>query len=524
MNRLLTTVVVGLAGIQGLTLEAVSRPKLVVGIMVDQLRTDYLDQLKEMLGPGGFRRLMDQGLFYRDVDFGVSPGDAASATAIVQTGTYPRYNGVSGSIVYDPATQTETAVFQDPAYIGNFTQETFSPATLRVTTITDEIALDQDGKSKIHSISPDAAQSIILAGHAANSAFWLNDNTGKWATTTYYNLTPAVLQNKNYNSPLISRLDTLKWEPLHKGELYPDLSASSAKEGFKYVFPRSDRDVYSLYKSTPLMNTDITRAAQEYIIDQSLGKSSEAVDVLNLGYTLAPYTPSDNYKFSLQDAYLRLDRDLESLFNTLDKQVGKDNVLVYLVSTGYFEEPSPDTSMLRMPGGTFSVKRAVSLLNSFFSAKYGNAAYVDRFSDDQIYFSSQILEEKSLERDKLAKEAAEFLIKMAGVEEVYTFSDLMNPISEEQKKLRLSLDPKTAGDVVLTFNPGWTVVNDGRFPSTVRPHKSTAYKFPAFIMGTQIEEYTVTSPVKAVRIAPTIANVLRIRPPNSAEEKPLELR
>ncbi|MCH5229930.1 MAG: alkaline phosphatase family protein [Muribaculaceae bacterium] len=520
MNRLLKSVVVGLAGIQGITLAAESRPKLVVGIIVDQLRTDYLEDLKGMLGAGGFQRLIDQGLYLKDVDFVVPPTDAAASTAIIQTGTFPRYNGISGNKIYNPSSKTLIPVFNDEAYIGNFTSETYSPAALRVATITDALSVEDKGKSKIHSIAPDAAQAIVLAGHTGQSAFWVNDETGRWSSTTYYPNPPSVLQNRNYNNPLVARLDTIKWTPLRKGEPYPFVNSAEIKDGFKYSFSRSDRDLFSQYKSSPYVNSDITEAAIDYLTELNIGKNEGQTDVLNIAYSLSPFTLAGaEYRYELEDAYLRLDRDLEKLFNTLDKTAGKENVLVYLVSTGYFEEPEIDNTEYRIPGGTFSVKRATSLLNAYLAAKYGNGAFVDHYAEGKLFLDKNTLEEKDLNLTNVAQEARDFLVKMSGVADAYTLADLTGATLPKLEAQRLAIDPKTSADIFLEFNPGWSVVDDTRFPATKLTEKSTAYKTPGFILGKDIEKKVVEEPVKATAIAPTIAGALRIRSPNSSESK-----
>lgn len=523
MKRLLSTFVVGLAGIQGISLVAESRPKLVVGIMVDQLRTDYLENLKDMLATGGFRRLMENGLYFKDVDFKVPGVDATTSSAIVQTGAYPRQNGITGERIYDPVKKTLQPVFTDETFIGNFTNETYSPAALRVTTLTDEITLADKGSGKIHSIAPDASQAIVLAGHTGNSAFWVNDETGRWSSTTYYPNPPAVLQNRNYNNPLISRLDTMKWTPLHKGEPYPDVSAQEIKDGFKYTFSRSDRDVFSNYKISPFINSDITSAATEYIKDLGLGKNNEAIDVLNIGYTLGVYPAigDGDYRYELEDAYLRLDKDLEHLFTTLDKEVGKENVLVYLVSSGYFSEPETDIKSYRLPGGTFSVKRALSLLNAYLAAKYGNGVYVDQFAKGSIYLSKKDLEERNLNPEQIAEDARNFLVRMSGVADAFTMGDLASPAISKLENLRLASDPKTGGDILIEFAPGWTVVDDSRFPPEPQIKNISVYPAPGFILGPHIVPKVVESPVEATAIAPTIARTLHIRAPNSAFSKPV---
>ena len=525
MNLLLKSVVFGITGIQGVALAAEPRPKLVVGIMVDQLRTDYLENMKDMFVQGGFRRLMDNGVYFKDIDYIIPVKDATVASAIIQSGSYPRYTGVTGKTIYDPSVKSENSLFKDPNYIGNFTDETYSPAALRVTTLTDEIAVDNKGKGQIHSLSPDAAESIVLAGHAGNSAFWVNEETGRWSSTTYYPNPPASIQNRNYNEPLISRIDTMKWVPMRKGEPYVDVSAQEIKEGFKYTFSRSDRDVFALYKNSPFVNSDITQIATEYISDLKLGTNPETIDVLNLGYNLSPYPGAmdGDYKYLLQDAYLRLDRDLEVLFNNLDKKVGKENVLVYLFSTGYFTEPETDTHAYRLPGGIFSVKRSMSLLNAYLSAKYGNGAYVDQYSDNHIYLDKNVIEEKGLDLFNVAEDSRDFLVKMSGVSDAGTSMDYMSASLPQHKAQRLAIDPKTSGDIILEFNPGWKVIDDSKYPSQNQITTTAAYSAPGFIMGTGISPQIKEETVEATAIAPTLASALRIRSPNSTKDKPINL-
>lgn len=518
MNRLLTTLMMGLAGIQGITLAAELRPKLVVGIVVDQLRTDYIESLRDMLGEGGFRRLMDNGLYLTNIDFKIPNPDAASASAIIQTGAYPRKNGVTGSEVYNPSTQNITSVFNDPAFIGNFTTETYSPAALRVTTISDEIAVATDGESSIHSIAPDAEIAIILSGHSGNSAFWINDDTGKWSSTTYYPAQPTSLQNKNYNQPLVSRLDTMKWMPLKKGIKYPDVSQSKAGTGFRYTFPRSDRNVFSLYKESPYVNSDITDAAIEYLRDMNLGKRTEGTDVLNLGYTLAPFPTAvgQDARYTNLDSYLRLDLDLNKLFKEIDRQVGLDNTLIYLVSTGYVSEPAADDSKFRLPTGSFSVKRALSLLNSYLSARYGNGSYISKYNNSQIYLDSKAIEDKGLDRNKIADDSRDFLMKMSGVSDAYTNNDLMSPSVPQLEGHRLATDPKFSGDILLEFNPGWVVTDDSVYPPVVKDNKTTAYTTPAFLMGPGLKAEKIETRQDAASLAPKIASLLHIRPPTGS--------
>ena len=215
---------------------------------------------------------------------------------------------------------------------------------------------------------------------------------------------------------------------------------------------------------------------------------------------------------------------MEKLFDTLDKKIGKENVLVYLMPTSYFNEPAEDTFKYRLPGGTFSVKRALSLLNAYLAAKYGNGAYVDEYAFNSIFLNKNILEEKGLDALKVAEESRDFLVRMSGVADAYTSNELMSPSLKDLEEQRLALDPKTSGDIIIVFNPGWKVMDDSRFPSITLDNKTTGYQYPGFIMGKEVKPKVVEETVEAAVIAPTLAKTLRIRAPNSAKAKSLNLQ
>ena len=184
-----------------------------MGIVVEGLTVDYLNLLRAQFADGGFRRLLDQGVFITDLDYG-TPLDGAAATAMVMTGTSPSVNGIPAKEVYNPTDRRVASILLDTETIGNYTDETLSPKGLTASTIADELRIDAGGLGYVYAIAPDAPQAIILGGHAGNSAFWINDQTGKWATTTYYKDLPSPAQDRNRRQPNEYRLDTLQWTPL----------------------------------------------------------------------------------------------------------------------------------------------------------------------------------------------------------------------------------------------------------------------------------------------------------------------
>ena len=153
------------------------RPTLIVGISIDQLRGDYLDLLQSQFGNGGFKRLMAEGAHLDNVVFDMAQLDKTTSTAVIYTGTYPNVNGITGATVYNEEARRVTLILNDPKFIGNATDETLSPMAIKVSTISDELRMDNNGIGDVYAIAPDAQQAILMAGHAANGAFWISDKS-----------------------------------------------------------------------------------------------------------------------------------------------------------------------------------------------------------------------------------------------------------------------------------------------------------------------------------------------------------
>lgn len=233
----LAIVVTLLSSLQGWGADVATkqRPQLIVSIMVDGLRADYLDLLSDYFGPDGFNKLIGGGVTLDEVEYG--PGiDAAGAVAIIYTGAEPAVSGIASASTYSTERKMELPTLLDTSKIGNYTSETLSPAAIRVSTLADEIRIDGAGASYVHAISPDAARAIIMGGHAGNSAFWLNEANGQWATTTHYPEVPTVITARNFSAPLSLRIDTLSWTPSMDVALYPALPAH------KRYYPFHHRD------------------------------------------------------------------------------------------------------------------------------------------------------------------------------------------------------------------------------------------------------------------------------------------
>lgn len=524
MNRLIRSVIFGLVTINTVIQADAARPRLVVGIVVDQLRTDYIEYLQTYFGEKGFKRLMRDGAYFRDVDFNARHLDAPSSTALLLTGAYPSATGVAAASFYDPASKSVRYALTDKNTLGNFTDDSYSPSSLRLSTLADELEISSNGRSAVYALATDPQQALILAGHAAEAGAWIDDNSGNWATTTYFKELPSPLSARNYSSPLSQRIDTMTWVPSRSIGSFPGLPPEQRATPFKHSFSRKRYpDAFARFEASPLANREITDAAIECINELKLGKNPEVTDMLNLAYSAAPYSHTDDgdNRAELLDTYFTLDAQLGRLFEAIDRKVGLDNTLIWVSSTGYFNDNCIDDSKYRIPGGEFSTKRAKSLLNAYFSAKYGNGDYVEAFHNGHIYLNHRYIESKNLSTEALALEAGTFMCRMSGVADAFTLSDILSPATPEQENLRLTTDPQNSGDVIVTFSPGWTLTEDIDYPSVSKPIRSSMIMAPAFILSNSVNAETIITPVEAVQIAPTIAGILRIRAPNGSYAKPV---
>ncbi len=497
------------------------RPSLVVGIMIEGLDQMYIDQLRSYFGEKGFNRLLKDGVILQNVDYG-TPLDNVAATAMLYTGAAPSVNGIPSQYVFNYNKGLSHPILFDSDKIGNYTNETYSPKALSVSTLSDELKIDGDGLNQIHSIAPDAQQSIIMSGHAANSAFWINDASGKWASTTYYKDVPSPISTRNYKYPLSARLDTISWTPSMDIGLYPDVPEHRRTYPFRYTFPNNDVDRYRKFKESACVNNEITSIAIDYIKSHSLGSHKGLTDMINIAYNLTPYEYSrDAYnRVETMDAYIKLDRSLTQLFDFIDSSVGIDNTLVFVAGTPSRLAVSRDDERWNIPHGVFSYTRATSFSNLYLSGIYNRQEWVKGIYNNQIYLNHKAINDSKLNITTIRKELAEFLSQMEGIANVYTIDDiLLGKAGEQPEIIRRNTNFKYSGDIIFTIIPGWEIEKDDKTNNIVV--RNACASAPIYILTPSVEAQTITYPVDARAIAPTVARLLRIRSPNAAASTPL---
>jgi arylsulfatase A-like enzyme len=498
-----------------------SAPKLVVYITVDQLRGDYLEYFFHTFGEHGFKRLMNEGAVYHNLQFEFPHVEQASAFATLFTGTNPCNHGITGNIYYDFEHMKEVPSLYDPDYLGNFTHDHYSPRNLLAATIADELKIASRGRSEVYAIAPDAESAILSSGHVANGVFWIDNLNGKWATTTYYKNVPWYVERYN-NSPesLPVRVDALTWRPSLPPGQYGALPYVEESVAFNYTFKAKTVDCYPKVKTSPLGNKEVNRLAAQFFEYAGFGMRPDP-DYLAITFYAGNYVgnKAKEYTREIQDTYYQLDKDMEELLNLVDKKVGLKNTLVVFSGAGYFkseEEPAGG-----MPGGEFHPKRCTALLNMYLMAIYGQKVWVSGFYNNQIYLNRKVIEESGLDLVEFQDKAADFVAEFSGVARVTTDMTLRKGIwNEAMSGFHYGTYPAGRGDLIISLKPGWAVNNE--LPGEkVKLVRNNAVQTPLVFMGYGIQPQHIYREVKATEVAPTVTHLLRVRPPNACDRIPL---
>ncbi len=517
--------VLAAAGTQAQTAPEV--PRLVVHILIDQLRTDYMEAFAPLYGDGGFRRLMQQGGYYADAQPPFATPDRASGAACTSTGAVPYDNGIPSIAWLSRQTLRPVYCVDDDTQAGHNTDERTSAASLLTTTLSDELKIATGGQAIVYSIAPEREVAVLMAGHAADAAVWINDQTGHWCGTAAYGAFPSWAAAFERAEPLASRLRKLVWEPMYSGGLqefhYFHSVANTAKLDFRHRF-EGERRVRQ-FKASGMGNEEVQNLV-DYCLKTSYIGRDQTPDVLAIGLYAGNYDHQNvvRYPSEMQDTYVRLDRVLEHIFKQTEHYVGAERVLFVVSSTGYADHPADDIDFAAMhiPTGSYSMARATMLLNMYLSAVFGQAQWVEGTHGCQFYLNHKLIEQRQLQLASVLERAEECLSQMAGVRDVYTSQRLaLGQWSRGLDLVRAGWNINRSGDIIVDVNPGWRIVGDDGSEHVDGGNPYIAY--PLFFLGPLVEPRHTATPVSMAAIAPTLARCLRIRAPNGCREAPLGL-
>ncbi len=485
-------------------------PKLVVGIHIDQLESDYLHWFMEGFGEEGFKKLLSEGSVYTQVAYRIARKDAASTMASIACACPPRYHGIIAETVFDPQQNTLVSIMGDTDYLGNYTQDRYSPKAVKTSTIADELKLATNQASKVFSIGMNAENCLISGGQYADAAFWKDNLSGLWCSSTYYPSMPRWLENINDFQLKDRVIEKMVWKPKFPLSHYVYMPHQKASLLFHYSMSTlpTMADKVRQYKQTPMANSEVCRLAIELLGIERLGQD-EVPDLLNLHFNLGQSINRNQRQAALetQDLYFRLDEDIALLLKEIDKKIGLRHVLVYLVGTSESKYP------VDVSAPSFYPDRTATLLNLYLSAKYGSGHWIQGYSDTEIYLDKKLIQDKGLDYTALCHDAAIFLTEVEGVEQVFVSQDFNfqnHPLDFYQNS---HYGPRS-GDLILRLQQGRNI----QWSSYPHYNKQLRYNKEHSLLifyGHDIPAQTIDTEISLFDIAPTLCRRLYIRPPTA---------
>ncbi|MFH6770017.1 alkaline phosphatase PafA [Gaetbulibacter aquiaggeris] len=514
------------------------RPKLVVGIVVDQMRYDYLTRFYSRYGEGGFKRLMNEGFNCKNNHFNYIPTYTGPGHTSIYTGTTPKYHGIISNDWYDKEIKKGVYCVQDDSVQSVGTSGSagqMSPHRMKTTTFTDENRLFTQMQGKTIGIAIKDRGAILPAGHTANAAYWFQgQDEGNWISSTFYmNELPKWVKDFNKKHSVDSYLKV--WNTLYDISSYqesgPDLNnfegGFNGKETATFPYDLSklkdDNGGYDILKTTAYGNSLTADFAIEAIEAEQLGYDS-ITDILTVSFSSTDYIGHNfgvNSK-EIQDTYLRLDLDIERLLKALDDKIGKDNYTVFLTADHAAINVPSYLQSVKIPAGYFNSREFSRKIIGFMEDTYKSSNLIESISNDQIFLNRKKIKELDLDLDDVQEAIVNEIIDYQFIDKAYT-ATIMSTTSFSfgiEQLIQNGYSQKRSGDVVFILDPA--VISYGKTGSTHGSAYSYDTHVPLLFFGKGISQGETFQKTEITDIAPTMAALLNISYPNGNAGQPLE--
>ena len=515
----------------------IQKPKLIIGIIIDQMRYDFIYRLWDKFDNNGFKRLINEGAFCKNAKYNYPITKYIISYATIATGSNPSMHGIISEDWYAPLYNRVINCIKDSTVStlgGYYESGKYSPVKLLSSTITDELKISNKKKSKVISISMDPGPAVLSAGLIGNAAYWFDTETSNWITSSYY-MKDIPLWITEFNRKKLPDvyLDR-NWETLLPIQEYGDSTMDAGKyetgfHGLK-VFPYDlkklssghDKKNYALLKTTPFANTLVKDFAISAIVNEQLGKD-DFTDMLYISFSSTEYI---NQSFGLnsvemEDAYLRLDRDIKHLLDFIDGYLGKGNVLIFLTSShGSSYNPQYLTDM-GISKSFFNSSQAMALLKSYLNATYGTGDRIKHNSNLQIYLNDDLIKKSKLSTEAFQNDVVEFMMQFTGVVNVLSGKTIQNSSFSGDifKKVQNLYNQKRSGDIVIILEPG-CLEKKGLDINYSSPYNDDTH-VPLIWYGWKIKNQTISRKIDMTDIAPTLSQILDISIPNACQGEPI---
>ncbi len=508
---------------------APDKPKLVVGIIVDQMRDEYLHRFNDKFSSGGFKRMMGEGFTCRNNQYHYASTVTGPGHAHVFTGSTPAISGIVGNDWYEKTIGKRMYVAGDSTVSlvgeGRASAGKMSPRNLKVTTITDQLRVATQFRSKVIGISFKDRGAIMPAGHTGQ-AYWFDGSSGNWITSTYYrDELPKWVSDFNAKK-LPQQYVSQKWEYLFPNDAYvesedDDQPYEAALSGEKSaVFPHT---VSMESFTTSYYSSQLTREfAMAAVENENLG-GGPVTDFLTVSFSGPDYA---GHAFGpqskeVQDIYLRLDREIEQLLNFLDKKLGKGTYTVFLSADHAVANVPAFNMKHNIPSGVFVGREIRRRAEQVLEARYGDSKIIKDYANYQIYLDREVMAKRNLSIDEITETLKTALSLEDGIYTVVNLAEgKVSSVPEYyQTKLMNLYNPKRTGEIIILPEPAWF---EGGLKGTTH---GTMYRYdthvPLLFFGWGINHGETVRTTYISDIAPTVAMLLKILEPNGAIGNPI---
>ncbi len=518
--------------------QAIPRPKLVVGIVVDQMRWDYLYRYYDRYDVnGGFKRMLNQGFTCENTLIPYAPTITACGHSTIFTGAVPAISGITGNIWWDNKQMRAVYCAEDKTVktVGSSsTLGLMSPRNLLVTSICDELRLSNNFRGKTIGIALKDRGSILPAGHSANAAYWYDNTVGNWITSTYYmNELPKWVSDFN-GQKWVDKYYEQGWDLLYPANTYIQSSADqksyeaspfgTTAKGFPYDFKAFIGKSYGAIATTPFGNSLTAEFAKAAVTNEQLG-ADDITDFLTVSFSSPDYIGHSFGPNSIEaeDGFLRLDKQLGDLLDFLDKKVGKGQYTVFLSADHGAAQVPEFMQENKLPAGRIFLSRVTAKLNADLKTKFNINNLVVSDENYQFHLNHPALDSANMKADEVIDWIIHNLQYEPGIVRLFALKDLNTvPLPATiRNMINNGYYPPRNGDIQIILQPhyidAWS--NTGTTHGLWNPYDA---HIPLLWYGWGIKHGKTNRETYMTDIAPTLAALLHIQMPSGTVGKVVE--
>lgn len=534
--------------------QQVQKTKLVLLIVVDQFRYDYLERFKDLFVENGLKRLLRDGASWTNCNYDHVPTYTAPGHATLMTGAFPNETGIIGNEWFDRESGFLVSNSSDPedtldkarwmSLSGGEKEKGSSPRRLKVSTVGDELKMSTNGRSKVIGVSLKDRGAIMPAGRNANAAYWFSWQTGNVVSSEYYfrdKKLPDWVTNFN-SKRLVESYAGQSWNRLLKDEsLYVKYAGIDAQtwEGqdntFPHALPGKDKlkEFYDTLDETPFTNDIVLKFAEEAIVNEKLGQDDDT-DVLNVSFSANDYVGHryGPYSQEVMDATLRTDRQFAELFDFVDKKIGLQNtIVIFTADHGVAPIPEQATEDFHLDGGRIKNADVLKAIRDAIKERYGaDKDYIQKFKNSsngsertgyangQVYFDAEALKRDHISLDEVTKIAGDAVLKVRGINRYFTREQLLNkavsPNDDIARRVLHGFYPNRSGDLILIYDAFKYLETTSK--ATHGSPFSYDTHVPLIFMGRGIKAGMYNDAATPADIAPTLSTLLGVQSPSNS--------